>query len=134
MIGKLLGATGELKHTCHVEAMKGSLAQNVAYCAKEGSYTEVGDKPKQGLRVDLADVKDQIVAGKLTMAELLMSNPMAIHQYGRTIAMIEEHVNMNHLRTEMPLCMWYFGPTGVGKTHRAMDGWDPAACYSKVGD
>lgn len=48
----------------HFEPMYGTLQQNETYCSKEGSFTKLGDEPKQGERHDLIGFKRQLEEGK----------------------------------------------------------------------
>lgn len=47
----------------HIEAAKGSPAQNKEYCTKEGDFFELGDMPTQGKRTDLNEIKKKIEEG-----------------------------------------------------------------------
>jgi len=51
------GGWKELFPTAHIEKMKGNFAQNEKYCSKEGKLIEFGERPKQGKRTDLIEVK-----------------------------------------------------------------------------
>lgn len=48
----------------YFKPMYGTLQQNEAYCSKEGSFTKLGDEPKQGERHDLIGFKIQIEKGR----------------------------------------------------------------------
>jgi len=113
----------------HVEPCRGSLTDNEAYCAKEGSYHELGVKPAQGARADLKDLKDEIVAGKRSVDDITMDDPMVYHQYGRTLEKIEDIALRKKFRTEMTVGIWYYGETCGGKSHNAYENFDPATHY-----
>lgn len=100
------------------DAMKGSLIQNDDYCSKQNQLKEYGERPKQGHRTDLDKLRDRIINGT-SVDEITMENPMAFHQYGRTLERIEDIVNREKHRTEMTTCDWIYGDTGKGKSHIA---------------
>lgn len=109
-------------------AANGSADANEAYCSKDGEFFEKGDKPKQGQRTDLNKVKNEIMSGK-KVDELVLENPVMYHQYGRTLNKIEDLRMRKEFRTEMTEGIWYFGETGVGKSHKAFADFSPERCY-----
>ncbi len=113
---------------CHVTRCNGSIEHQDAYCSKESELTCLGIKPKPGERVDLKKVRDEILDGR-SVDDLTMDNPMAYHQYGRTMERIEDIAMRKRFRTEMTQGIWYWGTTGVGKSHKAMEGFDPDTHY-----
>lgn len=124
-IGSLVGGSA------HVEPMQGSLKDNTVYCSKEGELTELGVKPAQGDRSDLKDVVDRIASGETTADEICMSDPVYYHMYGRTLSKAEDIAARKRFRTEMTQGIWYWGGTGVGKSHKAFEDFDPERCYVK---
>lgn len=113
----------------HLEPAKGDAASNIAYCSKEGTVTERGERPQQGKRVDLDDLKKKIVAG-MPVDDIVLDNPMAYHQYGRTLHKIEDITFRRKFRTEMTKGIWIVGGTGVGKSHSAYAGFNPSTHYN----
>lgn len=120
-VGKELGGA-------HVDMCKGTIDQNVDYCSKEGRLIEIGEKPDQGKRTDLLEIKRSMDAG-LKAEEILMDRPEVYHQYGRTLNKIEDVLLRRKFRTEMTSGVWYFGETGVGKSHRAFQGFSTDTHY-----
>jgi len=54
---------------------------------------------------------------------------MIVHQYGRTLDRIED-ISMRKIhRTEMTEAVWLWGPTNVGKSHKAFEGYTPETHY-----
>lgn len=102
----------------HVEIARGSVQQNEEYCKKDGVHVEFGVKPQQGERRDLVALKDYIMGGG-TVEEILLDDPMAYHQYGRTLLALEDTYGNRQVRLEMTRGIWIHGPTGVGKSHTA---------------
>lgn len=116
---------------CHVEICKGSIDQNFDYCSKDGKITEIGRRPQQGKRTDLISIKNKIMEGKTTVDDICVENPIAYHQYGRTLNKLEDIALRKKYRKWMTQCDWIWGPTGVGKSHIAMKKYyaEPENCY-----
>ena len=121
------------------EISNGSAQDNKTYC--KGPYVkgdktkpvnpgfvEFGEMPSQGARKDLIELKKSIVEGK-SVDDITMENPVMYHQYGRTLQKIEDIVLRSKHRTEMTKCDWLVGTTGVGKSHKAFEGYDPKTHY-----
>lgn len=118
----------------------GSIEQNINYCGandyeKDGKkkfknplFEEYGTKPSQGKRTDLDDLKEEIKKGK-TVEQIIMEEPKTYHMYGRTLQKIEDICVRKLFRTEMPKVIWYYGLTGVGKSHIAYENFDEDTCY-----
>lgn len=128
---KTFNAVRKLLKPHHVEKCVGSLEDNERYCAKSGDYTEIGTRPMQGARTDLVKLGKRIAQGT-TVETIALENPVAYHQYGRTMEYLEG-VRLSKLRrTEMPECIWLWGPTGVGKSHEANMSDDAEHIYKFV--
>ena len=95
----------------HVERCCGNLDQNLDYCGKEGELIEIGNRPRQGKRVDLDLLKDEIMNGDQTVEDIVLNNPMAYHQYGRTLNKIEDIALRKKWRTWMTKGIWIYGKT-----------------------
>lgn len=117
--------------TSHMENAQKSKNQDdcINYCKKEGSFVEYGTPPSQGKRNDLESIKDDIVEGKTTADDIALDNPVVYHQYGRTLHKIEDIVRRKQFRTEMTEGVWYHGKTGVGKSHKAFEDFNPETHY-----
>lgn len=113
----------------YLEERKGSQKQAIEYCKKDGKWIEGGTPKNQGGRNDLIELKNRILNGETTVDEITLNNPIMYHQYGRTLNKIEDLVNRDKYRTWMTTCNWYFGPTGVGKSHTAFDSFDIKTHY-----
>lgn len=114
-----------------LQIAKGSSGENEDYSEKEGNrFEKWGAKSLgQGARNDLIGIKDQIMNGSVTVDELVISDPLIYHQYGRTLHKIEDIALRKKWRTEMTTAIWYYGPTGVGKSHAAFEGYHPDTHY-----
>lgn len=100
---------------CHIEK-SADPDKSIAYCKKENDYQEYGSVPQQGKRTDLDSLKEEIKKG-MTVSSIVMDNPMAYHQFGRTLNRIEDIVNQSKKRDFRPEVYWIHGPTGTGKSH-----------------
>lgn len=112
----------------HIDPCKGSPEQNINYCTKDKNYEEIGTRPKQGKRTDLDEIKDDIMNGK-KVEDIVIEQPMIYHQYGRTLNKIEDLRLRKNYRKEMTKGIWYWGETGVGKSHNAFMGYTPETHY-----
>jgi len=115
--------------TLWLHVANGTPTQNQTYCTKEGQIFEHGNKPAQGHRTDLDTLRDQIIAGT-TVDEITMREPVAYHQYGRTLEKIEDIVHRSKFRTTMTKCKWITGGTGSGKSHEAYKDFNPDTHYT----
>lgn len=106
----------------------GTWSQATEYCKKDGNFFEWGEPNKQGQRADLTILKENIAAGT-KVDDIVMNDPVAYHQYGRTLNKIEDLAMRKRFRTEMTTGTWYWGRTGVGKSHRAFEGYSPETHY-----
>lgn len=99
------------------------------YCKKDGLSKEYGNLPAQGRRNDLQEICEDITSGQTSVDEILLSNPIMYHQYGRTFEKTEDLRMRKIFRTEMTKGIWYYGQTGVGKSHKAFENYNPETHY-----
>lgn len=90
--------------------------KSIEYCKKAGDFKEYGSVPAQGKRTDLVELKEKIKAGT-SVNSIVMDDPQAYHQYGRTLTKIEDIINSQKKRDFRPEVYWIHGPTGTGKSH-----------------
>lgn len=119
----------KLNKGAHIEKAKGSPKENREYCIKEGKFIEFGELPEQGKRSDLMLLKDQIISGQTTVNDIVLNDPDSYHMYGRTLEKIEDLKANGIYRTEMTKCDWIYGPTGVGKSHKAFENYSKKTHY-----
>lgn len=117
----------------HLEPIKGTLKQNEKYCSKAGEYTTYGILPSQGERKDLIKIKDEIMEGK-QVKDIILEDPYLYHQYGRTLEKVEDLMLRKQCRKEITEGYWYWGETGVGKSHKAFENYDPETHYNLPND
>lgn len=126
--GKRLSSLKKINNRIHWEARMGTQTEAINYCMKEKNFEEFGTKKNQGKRNDLNALKDEIMAGKRvdTIAE---EEPVVYHQYGRALEKLEDIALRKQFRTEMTKGYWYWGETGVGKSHKAFENFSPETHY-----
>jgi len=115
----------------HFNICDGTPEQNRTYCSKDnnGTFREFGTLPQQGKRTDLQDTVNQILAGQLKADDVLRTNAMFYHQYGRTLTRAEDLALRETTKTVMTQGYWYYGPTGAGKSHIAFEGFNLKTHY-----
>lgn len=108
----------------HIELARGNIDQAVAYCVKadtsvQGTSREVGSKPRQGSRSDLADIAAAIDEG-MPLAEVAQLHPADFIRYSRGLQEYQR-VRLSCPRSpETSITVyWWFGPTGTGKSRKA---------------
>jgi len=115
---------------CWMEKAKGKADDSKTYCSKEcNDVFEIGEMPSQGKRVDLELVCKELREGRKTCDDILIESPGLWAQYNKLFEASEDMYMRNCFRTEMTSCKWYHGKTGVGKSHLALNGYDPRKTY-----
>jgi len=98
----------------HLEVSKGTVDQNITYCSKDGDFESYGERPSQGRRSDLLEIKLQIEDGinERTIAEDHWSQWVV---YRRSFEAYRTLLLEPKLRLE---CRVYLivGSSGTGKT------------------
>lgn len=112
-----------------MQSKNSSALEAAEYCRKDGDFYEQGEISCTGDRKDLDAIKDKINNGETTVDKIVMEFPVLYHQYGRTLSKIEDIVLRKKWRTEMTKGIWYWGPTGVGKSHKALENYHPDTHY-----
>lgn len=109
-LGRLLGGRA------HVEACKGTAAQNIAYCRKGGDcYCERGVPGAPGTRNDIRAVRE-LVRNTGRMADVI--EIATSYQSLRMAELLLKYVGPE--RKSPPRVRWFWGPTGTGKTLSAV--------------
>lgn len=110
----------------HIELARGSFDQAADYCSKSdtavpGTTREVGQRPRQGSRTDLADVASAIEEGT-PMMEIASMFPGDFIRYHRGFQEYQR-VRLSCPRSAQSeiTVLWWFGPTGTGKSRRAFE-------------
>lgn len=113
----------------HVNICKGSAQENITYCSKDGNIIlEDGDRPSQGQRTDLNEVKNEILDGR-SVDDICVENPMVFHQYGRTLERLETIALRKKFRTRAPTVTWYIRGTFNHRSQCAFGRYNPENVY-----
>lgn len=108
-----------IKNKCpraDIQPRKKTQENCIKYCKKDDDFIEWGTPSKQGERIDLKFYIDSIINGELTVDDILVTEPMIYHQYGRTLIAAESRIKIK-TRNWITKAEWYYGPTDTGKTH-----------------
>lgn len=100
----------------HIEIAKGTAQQNRDYCAKQGDYVEAGQLRAQGERTDLDEIKEMVRNGA-TMREVVQR--ATSYQSARMGQLLLQYRSTPSRKA--PRVIWIYGPSGTGKTHRAIE-------------
>lgn len=96
----------------NVQPIKGTPEQNIAYCSKEGQFTEYGERPAQGKRNDLIVLREAIVTQ--SAVDVATDHFSEFLRYGK---MFDKYKQLRMTdRNYKPIIMWIYGPSGTGKT------------------
>lgn len=68
----------------HIEKARGSPQQNIDYCSKDNDFYEFGDRPNQGSRSDIDDLKEDILNGS-TVKEVSLNHTNLYMRYSGAI-------------------------------------------------
>lgn len=98
----------------HLEPRRGTAQQAIDYCKKGGDYHEQGEPKHQGQRYDLDACRDAALYDGMRAVSGVY-NAQAIKTAEKFLEYNEEPRNW------ITTVIWYYGPTGIGKSKRARD-------------
>lgn len=113
----------------HLEPRRGTPKQASDYCKKDGDFLEIGEISKQGKRNDIEVLRDAVRHGA-TDEELLDEGLItSLFQ----LKFVEEMRRIYRVRRERiaPKVLWYYGPSGTGKTRSAVEAYPDAWISSR---
>lgn len=113
------------------EVMRGTLKHNEEYCSKEGSFTKLGDEPRQGERHDVIGKKRRIDSGMTPVESAEEEGHFGTFiKYHAGLEKYAHHVRAKTLRLDrtQPKVYIRVGDPGSGKTRWldeqfGLDGW-----------
>lgn len=121
-------AKGDVEH--QLDYIRGPYEKDGKSKPFNPDWKEFGTRPAQGARNDLTALVENVTSGETSVDSIVLENPVMYHQYGRTLHKAEDLAMRKRFRTEMTTCDWLWGPTGVGKSHAAYDGFTPDTHYN----
>lgn len=99
---------------CHVEERKGTPREASDYCKKTRDVWEYGTVPKgSGARSDLDQVRHSVQQGESLRSYASDVGPQALRYAEQLLKYTEKE------RDFKPVVIWFYGPTGAGKTMTA---------------
>lgn len=103
-----------------LEAARGKADRNQEYTQKEGEFFEKGEKPDQGKRKAIEEIKEAVASGASLrdMAEIQGVNYQSLRMGQLLLSLCEKK------RRFKPRVTWLYGPPGVGKTRYVYDKFD----------
>lgn len=114
---------------------KGSTDASIDYIKKDGAFKEFGKPVEKGERMDLNELRDQLMEEKTSIDDIILRRPQAYHQYGRTLEAIARVLAKKKQRAnEARTCIWIHGPSGAGKTRWAREHYPNAYIKPKDGN
>lgn len=101
---------------------RGTREQARDYCMKDGKYEEVGEWTQgQGQRTDLEGIVKELIEDK-TLSEVMLDNPSVYCRYRNGLKDISASVIKTNTKEFRKIeVILIIGPTGCGKTRRAME-------------
>lgn len=103
------------------------------YCKEDGKFVERGTMCEPGHKSTLSDIREQIEDG-VKPRQIKWENPHLLHMFGRSIDEIYDIHNYNKKRDWFTRGIWYWGPTGTGKSFKALEGYSRETHYISPGD
>lgn len=106
----------------HIEAAKGTPAQNKTYCTKTtsrlGGPWEFGEFPQKGKRKDLEIIREKLDAG-VSLSVVSQEHFGSFVRYSRGF---KEYLLLNRPQRNWPMEVTvYWGPSGVGKSRTILE-------------
>ncbi|AXQ66259.1 MAG: putative viral replication protein [Circoviridae sp.] len=102
----------------HIEARRGTQAQAIKYCKKDGDITERGLPRLQGKRNDIVDLMDS-VRKDVKEIDCFEDHPNAMFKYWKAAARYRHLVESQDKSFEKCLVTVIYGEPGVGKSKAA---------------
>lgn len=127
------------KDTENGKCPRGEPAQcETEWCFDEGKQGEGFDgffsgtfPVGQGKSADADQTIKDIMSGETTYDDILLGagGMDMMRTNGRVLLQVQDLRNQRMFRTAPCEGFWYYGKSGVGKSHKAFEGWDPKTHY-----
>lgn len=111
-----------LNEKVHIEMMKGSIEESLAYCNKDGKYSESGTKPFSQKEKGESEKERWELALQSAKKRKLEDVPADIQiRYWSSLNKIAEHYKEKPENLEEVCGEWIWGPPGTGKSWTARE-------------
>jgi len=106
----------------HFEAMKGTQAQAIAYCEKDGDFTERGDRPKtpqdigQDEKARWSDIRKLAEAGDFVALAEKYPKESILYDKNLERVYLKRPKDLSPLDHEVVPHHWFYGAPGTGKS------------------
>lgn len=101
----------------HIMVARGTPRQNFEYCSKQKVILELGERPKgKGKRTDIALVKEAVAEGANASEIWEIAPSYQAYRMGLEGIKLKQEG-----RNWVPNVYWFWGPTGMGKTRKAVE-------------
>lgn len=104
--------------TAHIEAIKGTIEQNIKYCKKENDYREYGTPQYQGKRNDIVESLKKYN----NLQDYIKNEPTLYVKYRSGIEGYYRNLGVDYVPLDdKPVVIWLYGDTGKGKSRIVRD-------------
>lgn len=126
---KSLRTLKKLQPRAHWLKMCGTWKQASDYARKDGDILiDEGEPPEQGKRTDVLHLKEKIDEGG-TIEDCYELDFTAMTRVHKSIKEYQDIKRRRLHRTWMTEGVWFWGETGVGKSHKAFENYNPDTTY-----
>jgi len=121
----LSAAKKAISTRCHLESQRGTFDQAIEYCKKAGDWTEIGSKPLNQKEKGESEIARWDKAKEIAISGgdlKTIPSDIYIRCYGNLKRIAMEHrAESYQLADTEEEHLWYYGPSGTGKSRKARE-------------